>query len=140
MDLLQQKTLFMEIFRYLIVGGSSFIVDFGTLCIFKEFILPDWNGYGVLVATAIGFVAGLIFNYIFSLLFVFNAAIEEHKGKTAKDFLIFTIVGIIGLILTELGMYVGVNLMGIYYMLVKIVVTVIVLFWNYIGRKVLIFR
>lgn len=130
----------MEFFRYLIVGGSSFIVDSGTLYVFKMFILPNWNGLGVLIATAIGFITGLVFNYILSLYFVFTSEAQQKKGRTVKDFIIFAVIGIIGLILTELGMHLGANVLKFNFMLVKIVVAAIVLFWNYIARKVIIFK
>ena len=42
--------------------------------------------------------------------------------------------------MTELGMYVGTELLFMNYMLVKIVVTGIVLIWNYLGRKIFIFK
>ena len=53
-------------------------------------------------------------------------------------FLIFTVVGVIGLGLTELIMYIGTELLHISYLIVKIAAA-IVLVWNYVGRKVLIF-
>lgn len=49
-------------------------------------------------------------------------------------------IGIMGLFLTEAGMYAGVELFNMNYLLTKIIVAVLVLLWNYIARKVLIFR
>lgn len=49
-------------------------------------------------------------------------------------------IGIIGLFLTEVGMYAGVELFNMNYLPAKIIVAALVLIWNYIGRKVLIFR
>ena len=45
----------------------------------------------------------------------------------------------IGLGLTELIMYLGTELLHISYLIVKIAADAIVLVWNYVGRKVLIF-
>ena len=82
----------------------------------------------------------LVFNYIFSLLFVFSAAKNSKVGRSMGAFVMFAVIGGIGLCLTELGMYVGASLLGIHYMLVKVVVTAVVLMWNYLGRKILIFK
>lgn len=135
------KPLIFEFIRYCIVGGLAFLVDFGLLVLFKEVILPKNGGWSLYVATAVGFTGGLVFNYVFSLLFVFNSAKHSKVGRSVSAFLIFAVIGGIGLGLTELGMYAGVSLLGEqYYMLVKVVVTGIVLVWNYLGRKVLIFK
>ena len=49
------------------------------------------------------------------------------------------LVGVAGLMLTEVGMYAGVDLLQVNYLLVKLVVTGIVFLWNYLGRKLLVF-
>jgi putative flippase GtrA len=140
MDKKSIKPLVCEFMRYLVVGGLAFLVDFGMLVLFNKAVLPELHGYRLYAATAIGFIAGLIFNYIFSLLFVFKTAKYSKVGRSISAFLIFAVIGVIGLGLTELGMYAGTALLGINYMFVKIVVTGIVLMWNYLGRKILIFK
>ena len=69
-----------------------------------------------------GFLAGLIFNYIFSLIFVFKNAKEQNKGKNIFSFFLFFIIGIIGLALTEAGMYVGVDFLYMNYLMTKVIV------------------
>ncbi len=133
------KPLIFEFLRYLVVGGSAFLVDFGVLILFNN-VLPEIFGYRLYIATALGFIAGLVFNYIFSIVFVFKSARDSGKSRSAKSFFLFTLIGIIGLGLTELGMYAGTELLLIHYMLVKIFVTGIVLMWNYLGRKFFVFK
>ena len=135
----KSKRLLLEFFRYLLVGGSAFLVDFGTLVLCKEVLLPDFP-LKLYTATAIGFIAGLIFNYILSITFVFEIAKKSRVGHSFLDFVVFTAIGVIGLGLTELGMALGVDWLKINYMLVKIMVTAIVLLWNYLGRKLFIFK
>jgi len=55
-------------------------------------------------------------------------------------FFLFAVIGVIGLILTEAGMYAGYQVLHVHYLIVKIFVAAIVLVWNYAARKVLIFR
>ena len=133
------KPLIFEFMRYLIVGGTAFLIDFCVLVLFNT-VLPELYGYRLYIATALGFIAGLVFNYFFSILFVFKAARDKKTGRSAGAFMLFAIIGVVGLGLTELGMYAGTELLHVHYMLVKIVVTGIVLMWNYLGRKFLIFK
>ena len=159
MDKEKLKIIIFEFLRYVVVGGIAFIVDFGSLYVFKEFVFKNLD-YGIYISTAIGFILGLIVNYILSLQFVFTQAKDQGKGRDTKSFAIFAIIGIIGLGLTELGMYlgcdllksqldssltyisdyVGYDLVKYGYLLVKCFVTAVVLLWNYAGRKIIIFR
>lgn len=134
------KTYILEFMRYVIVGGSAFIIDLFLLYIFKSYILDDLGTTGIYISTAIGFIGGLIYNYALSIVFVFENAKKNNKGKSLGSFIIFSIIGIIGLGMTEFGMYVGLEIIEINYLIVKIFVTGIVLFWNYVARKILIFK
>ena len=134
------KPLAREFGRYLIVGGTAFLVDYGTLFLTKTYVFNGMGDLGVYVATAAGFIAGLVYNYILSLIFVFKSAKEKNKGKTVGAFLVFAVIGVIGFFMTEGGMYVGYQLLHINYMIVKLFVAAVVLIWNYAARKLLIFK
>ena len=159
MDKEKLKIITFEFLRYIVVGGIAFVVDFGSLYISKEYIFHNLT-YGIYLSTAVGFILGLIVNYVLSLKFVFTQAKDQGKGRDTKSFAIFAVIGIIGLGLTELGMYIGCDLLKPQldsslayigslinydlvkygYLLVKCVVTAVVLLWNYAGRKIIIFR
>ena len=159
MDKERLKIITFEFLRYIVVGGIAFVVDFGSLYLFKEFVFYKLE-YNIYYSTTVGFIFGLIANYILSLKFVFTQAKDQGKGRDTKSFLIFAIIGLIGLGLTQLGMYTGCDLLkpqldslmsyigGLIgydlvkygYLLVKCIVTLIVLLWNYLGRKIIIFR
>lgn len=136
----KHKGFIFEFLRYCIVGGISFLVDFGLLSVFYHFVFNETGKFSLGISTAIGFIGGLIVNYILSIVFVFLNAKEEKKGQDFKSFMIFAIVGVIGLVLTELGMHLGVHVLLWNYMIVKIIVTALVLIWNYGMRKILIFK
>ena len=135
----QISVLIGEFLRYAVVGGIAFLADFGTLVAVQELFLKGTAG-GVYIATACGFVVGLAVNYALSLWFVFTQKKDRGKGRSLGAFLVFGVVGLLGLGWTELGMWVGVALLGWNYRIVKILVTGAVLVWNYLGRKILIFR
>lgn len=120
-----------EFIRYCLVGGIAFLVDFGVLIFFTEVLNLDYK-----ISAIFGFIAGLAVNYILSKTFVFKKKVNSET----KAFTIFAIIGIIGLGITELGLWLGADIVGIDYRIAKIIVTGVVLFWNYLGRKFLIFN
>ncbi|MBD5384102.1 MAG: GtrA family protein [Ruminococcaceae bacterium] len=132
-------SLIKEFFRYVIVGGISFLADFGTLTLFEEMIFRQQEDWQIFVSTAAGFIVGLIMNYILSLVFVFRASENRSSGKSVGEFVIFALVGVVGLGITEGLMHLGVNVLHFHYMFTKIVSAGIVLIWNYLGRKILVF-
>jgi len=139
----------IEFLKYCVVGGIAFIADTASLMLFYHFVFGEFS-FDLLflhiadgrtaAATAVGFLVGLVVNYVLSVLFVFNRPGQQEKGKSVGAFLIFGVVGLIGLALTELGMMLGVGLLGDKFLLpVKIVVAGIVMVWNYLGRKIFVY-
>ena len=122
----------LQLFRYGFVGGMAFLVDYGTL-----FALTHYAGVPYLLSAAIAFVLGLITNYLISISWVF-----QHSGKMQvwQEFLFFAFIGVIGLGLNELIMYIGSDLIHLHYMISKLISTAIVFFWNFFARKFLLFN
>ena len=79
-------------------------------------------------------------NYALSLWFVFTQKKDRGKGRSFGAFIVFGLIGLLGLFWTELGMWIGIELLRWNYMIVKALVTGAVLVWNYLGRKILIFN
>ena len=120
------KKLIVQLIKFGIVGVIATVIDFGALILLKELV-----NMNVLWASALAFGASVIVNYILSMLFVF-----ESKGESkVKEFTVFFLLSVGGLLLTELGMWLGVR-MNIHYVLVKIFVSVFVLMYNFITRKI----
>lgn len=128
----------MEFVRYGIVGGISTVTDWAVLFVTQELIFAG-TGVSLYIPVALGFLCGLLVNYLLSISFVFASAKGTKVGRTGKDVIVFLIIGATGLALTELGMHLGTTLTTLNYMIVKVIVTVIVLMWNFFARKYLIF-
>lgn len=156
-----KKDIVLEIIRFLLVGSLSTIIDYSTYYIFREWIscpsfFPSgaWNVFSLLLSTALGFTAGLIVSWTLSLRFVFRAVKDKEKASSKYSFFLFTVIGVFGLFITEIGMHVGVlclpdfSLFGMATLLglpmkewtMKAVMTVIVLVFNYFARKRWIFK
>jgi putative flippase GtrA len=111
------------------------------LYVTKTYIFYGLGAAGILIAAACGFIAGLIFNYILSIAFVFKKINENVRKHKVRSFIIFTIIGVAGLGLTEFLMYAGISVFGQrLYLAVKVGTAGIVLIWNYGARKLLIFK
>jgi len=134
------KALTTEIMRFLIVGALAFVVDFSVLSFTAEHIFHTEHGWGLYLATALGFLAGVVVNYVLSVLFVFRNARTNSSSRTYNAFLLFAGLGFIGFLLTEIGMYLGVGIFAINYQLAKMLVTGVVLCWNYLSRKLILFK
>lgn len=125
---IKNKKLFVQIFRFLIVGGLAFVIDYATLIVCKEVF-----GIPVLISSAIAFTVSVIFNYILSVKWVFD--VNNNKSKQ-ENFIVFIVLSIIGLLLTELIMWLGTDIIGINYLIVKIIATILVMIFNFITRKI----
>ena len=121
------KKLFEQIIKFGIVGGLAFLIDYGIMVLCKEVFKFD-----VLVAAGFGFTVSVTFNYIASVKWVFN--VNENNSKS-KQFITFIIFSIIGLIITEIIMYIGTDIMKVSYLIVKVGATLIVMVFNFITRK-----
>ena len=73
----------------------------------------------------------------FLIFFVFN---EKGKSKTVKGFVIFAVFSAIGLLIHEVGMYLFSDVWGMNEWVAKIILTIVVLVYNYVSRKLLIFK
>lgn len=140
-----------EIIRFLIVGGTATIIDYFVMGVvlycFHPGLYPHfyqvWLGnrnpstLATIIGTGVGFTAGLIFNFIFSILFVFH---EKGHARSTKGFLQFALLALGGLLINLVGMYLGYDICHINEWLVRIFFTLVVLVYNYLTRKFLIFK
>lgn len=122
------KKLFSQIIKFGFVGGTAFVIDAGLL-----FLLTEFCGIHYLISGMISFTASVIYNYILSVKWVFDAKKDANK---TQEFIVFIVLSVIGLGINQLFMWLFVDMMHIYYMLSKIIATVIVMVYNFITRKI----
>lgn len=133
------RELIEEFLRYVLVGGTAFLADFATFSLLLNRIFGDEGPWSRSLAATGGFCVGILVCYLLSLMFVFEKAKTENKGRSLKDFIVFTIVGIIGLGLTVVGMWITKNVIPLNPYLAKIGCAGVVLIWDYAARKILVF-
>ena len=138
--LFYQKTdnIFIQFLRYCFVGGLATLVEGGALWLIQHFIFREQSGFTVYISQGIAFVLGLIANFVLSKLFVFQE--KSEKTNAVGEFVTYAVIGVVGLLIKELLLWVFNIQIGWHYMLVRVFSTVIVLIWNYAGRRVLLYR
>ena len=138
--LFYQKTdnIFIQFFRYCFVGGLATLVEGGALWLIQHFIFREQSGFTVYISQGIAFVLGLIANFVLSKLFVFQE--KSERTNALGEFVTYAVVGVVGLLMKELLLWVFNIQIGWHYMLVWVISTIIVLIWNYAGRRVLLYR
>lgn len=120
------KKLINQLIKFGFVGACAFIIDYGLMIFLTEiFQIPS------LISAAISFIVSVIFNYILSIKWVFD--VDKQKNSKTKEFIVFIILSIIGLIINELIMWI---LSNIDYKITKLIATFIVMIWNFITRKI----
>lgn len=124
----QTENTRIQFLRYIFVGGISAVINICTLYILKDIV----NIY-YLIANAIGFILGLITNYCLSKMLVFT---KENMGNPMIEFIIYALIGLIGLGIDSLLMWILTSKLNIYYMISKIFSTMLVFVWNFGIRKV----
>lgn len=70
------KNRMNEILRFCIVGGLSFLVDYGLL-----YICTEWLGIYYLYSSAISFTVSVVFNYWLCVVYVFHGARNQTKNR-----------------------------------------------------------
>lgn len=121
------KKLIAQILKFGVVGGTAFLIDYGVMI-----ALTELCGINYLISSGISFVVSVIYNYILSVRWVFEV---DENGDKRKEFIIFIVLSVIGLGLNQLLMWVFVSTIHIFYMVAKIIVTAIVMVYNFITRK-----
>ena len=117
------------------ISALAFVVDFGlfALCLYV-------CGWHYLLANLVGLVAGLVLNYAMSIVWVFTACNRTLEKQKTVEFILFALVGIAGVGINQLLMYLMVDGLSLNEMLSKMVAAVLVLMWNFGARKLMLFR
>ena len=119
--------LIKQVFRFGFVGVISTLVDY---CGFLFFTYTLSINY--IVSSTISYSIGIIVNYLLSMRYVFKSRDDRSKRK---EFIIFTILTLIGLVANQIFLYVFVEMCGISEPVSKIYATVLVMVYNFISRK-----
>lgn len=127
----QTDNIIIQLFRYVFVGGTAFVVD-----IFFLYVFSDIFGIYYLISAVFSFIISVLVNYAMSTRWVFN---QNNIENRVVEFNLFLLISTIGLVFTEILLYFFTDICGIHYLISKIISAVIVLFWNFLARRVMFY-
>lgn len=122
----------IQMFRYLQVAFVAFAVDFGSLWVFTEYV-----GQHYLISNVPAFMLGVTTNYLLSIRWVFKGRSTTNRRA---EVVIYVSIGVAGLALNELFLFLFTSKLGLHYMISKFVATGIVFFFNFFVRKFVLFN
>ncbi len=124
------KDLIQQFMKFGVVGTIAFLIDYGVLMLLNQGL-----GMDATVAAFISYIVSVIFNYVASMRYVFT---RRDDISRRREFTIFVVLSLIGLVINEIIMYFGVLALGnsaLMVTFVKLVATAIVMVWNFFSRK-----
>lgn len=130
-----------QIFKFIIVGGISFLVDFLVYTIMCNVLYIHY-----IIAGIAGFVVSVIVNYVLSMRFVF---VSKEDMRKDKEFAIFVLLSLLGMLLNSIILYLCIDIVYHYWLwlsqvisektmnlIAKIIATFIVMVYNFVTRKI----
>lgn len=121
----------LQFFRYVITGSSTFLVDFLLLFALESL------GINYVLASGVSFLVGITCNFLMTKFFAFKAVDPTVGG--VGEVAVFAAISGGGLLLTMLLMYLFTSKLHLYFMVSKLISSILVFFWNFFGRKLILY-
>jgi len=117
--------------KYTFVGTIGLVLDIAALYALVEFVQVP-----VLIATPTAFMVAIINNFFFHKYWTFH----DKSKHIAQEFFSFFVISIANLILTVGFMYVFVEVLFIWYILSKLITSIIILVFSYTMNRLWTFK
>ncbi len=121
-----------ELWRYFLVSCLALGVDFALLIALTELL-----GLNYLISGAVSFLAGAVVAYLGSVLWVFSARRFSDRGQEVA---VFILIGVGGLGLNELVLWSLTEYVALHYSVSKLGAAGAGFVFNFVARKVILFR
>jgi putative flippase GtrA len=115
--------------RYLVVGGTTFIIDFGIL-----YLLHGELKVNIAIATSISYWISIIYNFILNRYWTFDVREKESLKKHISTYFVLLVVNYIFAVI-----FVSIMSHYINYIIAKAIAVGIQMIWTYPIYKKLIF-
>ena len=121
------QNFLLQFLKFSIVGILAFFIDYGLFLLLHTALDVQY-----LLASIVSYCIATVFNFIESMNHVFEG--REGQSKS-EQFVIFTILSIIGLGLNSLFLWLFTGIVGVYAEISKIIATFLVMIFNFFTRK-----
>lgn len=121
-----------QILRYLLGGGTAFLVDVGTLYLFKGVI-----GWPLLISVALAFMCGFSVSFTAQKFWTFGDHSYDTIHKQAGAYFTLTVASFF---ISLVMMHVLVTIIGVWYILAKILLSILLAILGFFAYKYVIFK
>jgi len=118
-----EKVIFVKFVKFLLVGFSGLIIDFGITWLLKEKMKVQKYA-----ANALGFICAASSNYLFNRIWTF----ESHNPEIGLEYGKFILISAIGLAINTLVLWILVSKFRWHFYFSKLVAIAVVTLWNFI--------
>ena len=115
----------------MIVGAIAFLIDIALTVYLARF-------FHYVIANTLGFVVANIANFLLAHKWVFNH--DFTRPQLTRAYPPVFAVSIIGLLLSDLFIYIFVDMLGLDLIPGKVATTALVLIWSFYGRIVFVYK
>ncbi|MFM2370156.1 MAG: hypothetical protein RL619_2477 [Bacteroidota bacterium] len=122
---------FIKFIKFGLVGSTGLVIDFCITWFCKEKL--RLNKY---VSNSLGFSFAVVNNYILNRYFTFH----NSDNHVTSQFLSFLIISIIGFLLNTILLYLLQKNTKINFYICKVIVTIIVIIWNFSANSLYTFK
>lgn len=124
---------YKEMVLYLVFGGLTTLIN-----IIVYTVCTRWLGFGTLLSNALALTVSILFAYITNKLFVFESKTDTVK-EVFREFFSFIACRLGTGALDMIFMFVSVDILKFYDVVMKILSNIIVIVLNYVFSKLVIF-
>lgn len=125
-------SLKVQFIRYGFVATVAFIIDFGLLFLFTQYLHIFY-----LFSATFSFLISLIANYLLSVKWIFP---QRSVYSRTIEIILFVVIAMVGLGINDIVLWFITEKLQIFYLLSKIIASVGVFFWNFFARRYLFYK
>lgn len=115
--------------RYLLVGGTSFVLEYGLFCLLFHFQTP------LLLANTVAYLTIFFVNFILMRIWAFKS-----QGNVPRQMLLSVLLVGFNLLASNVVIYLLVDQLLVPALIAKVIVMVMIVGWNFVLYKKVIYR
>ncbi len=131
LEFLNMKT-FIQMVKYVITGSVSF-----ASYILLIYILTDWIGIWKYVSITVSHLIVFWLNFLLTKYWTFK---EKQNNTMKRQLIYYTCLFFVNLFLTYLIVYILTDILGVYYIIPPIICNIMIVGWNFILYKKVIYK
>jgi len=126
-----EKVLSDKRIKYLFVGGSAFLLEYGLFLILNSTLNL------LILANVLSFVVGLVYSFVLHQKWTFAG---DHKHDPRKQAASYLLLALVNVVLTSFIITLLVDSLGVLPFVAKIICMLLVVAWNFLILNKIIFK